>query len=226
MTYDMLRHMVVLHGGDEMVNNNIARYNMYSDTWEWDPVATTAHQYGHWNFRNMTPGLRVDSRMVYFPSTSTRAGKTLLVGGQSPNCAATARQLTDNTDPDNPVHYYATTSAVTFAGDTWEWTGRKWVKRCWPPLGEEWSEPCSSCPSLIGDTTSVTGCPNCAVYSAGAVSAPGLVYDANRDRIILFGGVYESITEFDDGVHVHHGLLVTDAEQNWVQEWDGETWRW
>lgn len=190
MTYDRVRQRVVLFGGRD------AAGALLRDLWEWDGTS--------WNDRTpANPDLWPEARDEHALAYDPKRERVVLIGG----LASGAQQWEwDGTTWENlvppgittvpPWRYFHTVAydqardrVVLFGGtddgvnlshtldDTWEFDGATWRDR--RPV---------------------------AAPSPPARMAHGLVYDAKRQRVVLFGG----------------GVNASRHRDTW--EWDGTTW--
>ena len=190
MAYDPASCKVVLFGG------GLGNDAWLNDTWEWDGVAWTNRTPAD---PNASPSPRTEAGMIYDEAHCVM----LLFGGQHgydfygdtwqwDSCAGSWTQLFPAVSPEGrcgPAMAYdeARGEVVMFGGvhyfwderrETWCWNGSTWIDRT--PNGETSSPP-------------------------GAVG-PKMVYDADRQLIVLFGG-YKTATFYDE---------------TW--EWNGSVW--
>ena len=193
MSYDSQRERVVLFGGTGSRPEGAERRLSPVDTWEWDgkqwtQVATTG------------PSSRGRSAMVF---DEKRREMVLFGGGGSDILGDTWRwngkQWREVTAAGPPARYahamaydsqrgvvvlYGGSSAykpARYLTDMWEWNGEKWTEIAMPAL------------------------------NPGIRYSPGMAYDRNRRRLVLYGGIQQA-----EGGEPHY---VFDT---W--EWDGQRW--
>ena len=196
MAYDAARKKVVLFGGYGASGTHLG------DTWEWDGVSWTL-------VATSGPSRRTDAEMAF---DGTR-GKVILFGG-----------ATSSFDPDQLkviTHHWS---------DTWEWDGSAWTQvsatgpspRCDHAMASDSARGkvvlfggitdhgVTDGPlEKVGDTWEWDG----AVWTEVSTTGPSartnhaLVYDAHRERTVLFGGLDFAKDRMGD---------------TW--EWDGTVW--
>jgi hypothetical protein len=119
-------------------------------------------------------------------------------------------------------------------GDTWEWTGSRWIQvfpAHTPPARSEYSMVFDSARNRVvifggrqaklnlNDTWSFDGSDWTEIKTAAAPSVrvlPGTAYDSTRDRIVLFGGVHQTYST--------DGKTLTETPLHDTWEFDGTNW--
>ena len=193
MSYDSHRERVVLFGGTGARPEGAERRLSPVDTWEWDGKRWT-------QVATMGPSSRGRSAMVY---DEKRREMVLFGGGGNEILGDTwlwnGKKWREATVAGPPARYaqamaydahrrvvvlYGGSSAygpARYLTDMWEWDGEKWSEIKTPAV------------------------------NPGIRYSPGMAYDRNRRRVVLYGGIRQ-----EDGGEPHY---VFDT---W--EWDGRRW--